>query len=97
MIYPVGALYISTISTSPATLMGGTWVQISDGAVLRAGGKFEYVGSDTCTLTKSQIPQHEHFVGTYGDASYQYIFSDTQSYKNQYLGTLHNSQVSGAL
>ena len=25
MVYPVGAIYMSTISTSPATLFGGTW------------------------------------------------------------------------
>lgn len=27
-LYPVGAIYISTVSTSPATLFGGTWTQI---------------------------------------------------------------------
>ena len=29
VIYPVGAIYISTSSTSPASLIGGTWSQIS--------------------------------------------------------------------
>ena len=28
MIYPIGSIYMSTNSTSPATLFGGTWEQI---------------------------------------------------------------------
>lgn len=32
--YPVGSLYISTSSTSPASLFGGTWSQISAGYAL---------------------------------------------------------------
>lgn len=32
--YPVGALYISTSSTSPASLFGGTWSQITAGYAL---------------------------------------------------------------
>lgn len=35
-IYPVGAIYISVDSTSPADIFGGTWSQISDGYYLRA-------------------------------------------------------------
>ena len=32
--YPVGAVYISVLSTSPATLFGGTWSAIATGRVL---------------------------------------------------------------
>jgi hypothetical protein len=35
-IYPVGSIYTSISSTSPATLFGGTWSQIGDGYYLRA-------------------------------------------------------------
>ena len=35
-IYPVGCIYQSTSSTSPATLFGGTWTQVDDGYYLRA-------------------------------------------------------------
>ena len=31
IIYPVGSVYLSINATSPATLFGGTWVQIKDG------------------------------------------------------------------
>lgn len=30
IIYPVGSIYVSMNSTSPATLFGGTWEQIKD-------------------------------------------------------------------
>lgn len=60
LIYPVGALYISSINTSPASLFGGTWAQITDGAALRAANAYGLVGSDSITLTLSQIPGHTH-------------------------------------
>ena len=36
-IYPVGAVYISASSTSPATLFGGTWEQIKGRFLLSTG------------------------------------------------------------
>lgn len=39
VIYPVGAIYMSTVSTSPATLFGGTWSQIK--------GQFLYACEDS--------------------------------------------------
>lgn len=36
-IYPVGSIYISTNSTSPATLFGGTWSRIQDTFLLASG------------------------------------------------------------
>ncbi len=40
MVYPVGTLYMSTSSTSPASLFGGTWTQIKDTFLLSAGDKY---------------------------------------------------------
>ena len=37
-IYPVGAVYMSIIHTSPANFLGGTWKEITDGRFLRASG-----------------------------------------------------------
>ena len=39
-IYPVGSIYISAASTSPATLFGGTWEQIKDTFLLAAGDTY---------------------------------------------------------
>lgn len=70
--YPVGAIYMSTDSTSPATLYGGTWSQIQ-GKFLAAcetngvsgEGALNLTaaatgGATTHTLTTAQLPSHSH-------------------------------------
>lgn len=57
--YPVGAFYISNVSTSPATLLGGTWAQVTNAAI-RGASSTGYIGSDSTTLAISQIPSHTH-------------------------------------
>lgn len=47
-IYPVGAVYISYVSTSPASLFGGSWTKIEN-KVLRAANDVSTGGSDTST------------------------------------------------
>ena len=39
-IYPVNSIYMSVNSTSPATLFGGTWVQLKDRFLLGAGSTY---------------------------------------------------------
>lgn len=66
--YPVGSIYMSMISTSPASLFGGSWTRMGQGRVLvgqgtlqgrtfnvrQTGGEFEV------TLTESTMPSHKH-------------------------------------
>lgn len=72
--YPVGSIYMSVSSTSPADIFGGTWERIqgrfllsatdngSSGASQAAGNTG---GEASHTLTKSEMPQHNHtFRGT---------------------------------
>lgn len=54
-IYPVGALYLSYMSTSPAKLFGGSWMQITN-VVLRAANDVDTGGSDTTTLVVDNLP-----------------------------------------
>lgn len=64
-IYPVGAIYMSASSTSPASLFGGTWEQIQNRFLLAAGSSYtagKTGGAKTVTLTESQIPSHTHSV-----------------------------------
>ena len=71
-IYPVGSLYISVDSTSPATLFGGTWVQIEDTFLLAAGQTYaagDTGGEATHTLTSAEMPSHNHAAGTYTDGN----------------------------
>ncbi len=37
VIYPIGAIFASTSSTSPSSMFGGTWSQITGDACLMAG------------------------------------------------------------
>lgn len=60
--YPIGAVYISYVSTSPASIFGGSWAEIK--------GVFPYFnsgtgtgGSNSHTLTVAQMPSHNHATG----------------------------------
>lgn len=73
MVYPVGAVYISYTSTSPAELFGGTWTAIT--------GRFPYFnagtstgGSNTTTQTVAQMAKHSHQIG------YRSIYAGTGNY-----------------
>ena len=57
--YPVGAIYSSANSTSPASLFGGNWTQITD-AALRGATWVGYSGSDTHALSVNEMPEHSH-------------------------------------
>lgn len=69
-IYPVGSIYMSTVSTNPATLFGfGTWEAMPAGRVLLAQGKSDWGttyeagstgGEATHKLTVGEIPSHNH-------------------------------------
>lgn len=57
--YPVGAIYMSTVSTSPASLFGGEWAQISDTFLVGAGTTYlagSTGGSASVTLAGGNLP-----------------------------------------
>lgn len=63
--YPVGSIYMSVNSTSPATLFGGTWERIQDMFLLAAGSSYSAGstgGAAAVTLTAAQsgVPAHSH-------------------------------------
>ena len=63
-IYPVGSIYISTVSTSPSTLFGGTWERIKDRFLLAAGDTYTLGatgGEAEHTLTVGEMPIHSHY------------------------------------
>jgi len=66
LIYPVGAIYISTSSTSPQTLFTGTWQRIRDTFLLAAGNT--YSAGSTGGSADAVVVSHTHkFVGDGGD------------------------------
>ena len=57
--YPVGAIYISANSVSPASLFGGSWERLKDRFLLAAGDTYSAGGTGGAakrTLTKNNIP-----------------------------------------
>lgn len=63
IVYPVGSIYMSVNSTSPATLFGGTWEQIEDTFLLAAGSTYsagDTGGEAEHTLTVDEMPSHTH-------------------------------------
>lgn len=65
LMYPIGSIYMSINSTSPAILFGGTWEQIKDRFLLACGNSYSNGatgGSASVTLNVNQIPSHNHYV-----------------------------------
>ena len=76
VLYPVGAVYISVNSTSPASLFGGEWTQINGRFLIGTGapelnddgtspGSYNFAagskgGEAEHTLTKLEMPTHYH-------------------------------------
>lgn len=71
--YPVGSIYVSTSSTNPSALFGGTWEVYGAGRTLV--GKSTSLtagatgGSNSITLSESQMPSHSHSVTATGSVS----------------------------
>ena len=61
--FPVGYIYISHSSMSPAEMFGGTWEQIKDCFLLGAGSKYTAGttgGSAETTQSTANLPAHSH-------------------------------------
>lgn len=68
LVYPVGSIYLSVGSTSPASLFGGSWTQIKDTFLLGAGDDYTLGatgGEATHTLTIQEMPSHVHETDKY--------------------------------
>ena len=86
MVYPVGSIYMSAVSTNPSTFLGGEWVQWGAGRVpvgvntsdndFNASEKMG--GSKSTTLTVEQIPSHNHTQNPHShtQASHHHIYVD---------------------
>lgn len=67
--FPVGYIYQSTNSTSPANIFGGSWTALTDGRFMRYSGSWNSTGGETThTLTIAEMPRHNHISieGSYG-------------------------------
>jgi microcystin-dependent protein len=99
-VYPVGSIYMSVVSTSPAELFGGTWEQLKDRFLLGAGDTYtagDTGGAANHTLTVDEMPSHNHsFTGsavTSGDISANHTHTGTSgnpSANHTHSGPNHN-------
>lgn len=88
-IYPIGSIYMSTTSTSPASLFGGTWEQLKDRFLLGAGDSYaegSTGGEATHTLTYGEMPRHSHNY----NATYDKVGSSTSKEGKLLAGNINN-------
>lgn len=68
LVYPVGSLYMSINSTSPAILFGGSWAAIENRMIIGASSTYAVGntgGSATTTISSANLPTHVHSVGAH--------------------------------
>lgn len=81
-IQPVGSLYFSTNSTSPASLFGGSWERYAQGRVMVSASDTDTDftvgktgGEKTHKLTADELAKHSHAPGT-SAAVFMYVDHD---------------------
>ena len=70
--YPVGSIYTSMNNTSPATLFGGTWSQITDRFLYCVSSNSNTTGGSK-KITIDNLPSHNHGIdNVYDDANFNH-------------------------
>lgn len=87
VVYPIGSIYISVVSTNPNTLFGfGTWTAFGTGRTLvgvdTGQTEFDTVeetgGSKTHTLTVAEMPAHTHTTAVAGPTNADFGIGRTE-------------------
>lgn len=92
IVYPVGSIYQSTSSTSPASRVGGTWSAIGGRFLLGANSTYpvnKQDGAATVTLSVGQMPRHSHDTTIY---NLQYSASAAENHTTYWSGQ-HSSST----
>ena len=87
--YPVGSCYFSTVNTSPATIVGGTWAAMTGGMLGLAGSTgVANSASDggSRKISISQMPSHSHAALNDEDSSHTYYFNTSLSLGTDAIG-----------
>ena len=64
--YPVGAIYMSTVSTSPATLFGGTWAALGARFLIGVGTGYANGATGGAATHTHTTPNHAHTTPSVG-------------------------------
>lgn len=90
--FPVGAIYMSYTSTSPASFIGGSWTQIQGRFLLAAGSGYTATntgGEATHTLTVDEIAKHNHAMYVYNGGNF------TSTYKMGLMTNDNHNLITG--
>lgn len=85
--YPVGAIYMSTVYISPASIFGGTWTRLYDRFLVGGGSDYSIGstgGEKTHKLTTTEMPKHTHYANKYKDGTnyiVHYSSNETTGFK----------------
>ena len=84
--YPVGSIYMSTSSTNPGTIFGGTWEAFAIGRTLIGvasnGTAGSTGGSSSVSISTSNIPSHTHTYTAGGTVSSTFTGNSVASSAN---------------
>lgn len=103
--YPIGSIYMSVNSTSPATLFGGTWARWGNGripvGVDTSQTEFNTVGKTggekTHILTEAEMPTHTHStIATIVTTTSNGAHSHTAKYSNSANVNGNGARVNGS-
>lgn len=77
IVYPVGAVYISNNSTTPASIVGGTWTKVAADTFICSGTPNATGGQNSFIMSTDQMPKHRHtlagtasWIGASGSGNY---------------------------
>ena len=93
MVYPIGAIYLSTAATDPGALFGGGWQAIRDRFLLAAGNEFTALstgGAKTHTLTVQEMPAHKHTITVNGDGEHSHYIENYASVGSSGSGVMES-------
>ena len=102
--YPVGSIYISTVSTNPGTSLGcGTWAAWGSGRVIvgidSGDSDFdvseETGGSKTHTLTTAEMPAHTHTENVHNASGATYGFDPNSGVSGSTSASLSTGSTGG--
>lgn len=73
LLYPVGAIYISVVDSSPASRLGGVWTRIEEKFLYGASDSYvvnSQGGRSTVALTTDELPSHTHTGSTASEGAH---------------------------
>ena len=85
VIYPVGSVYFSSMTTSPAETIGGTWTQVSGRYLKTDTTPASTGGSDTFSYSYGlDWPSYYAAIGEFPESNHERYFGFWNETKNSY-------------